>query len=237
MADFLTTAAIVQKIEGIITSAQKKLVLVSPYLQLSRNVLERLQDADRRKVKLVLICREKDLKEGERETLLKLENLELFYSENLHAKCYFNEKGMVITSMNLYEFSQQNREMGIFLTKREQAYKDAFHETNSIIAAAQKQTSRVRRDSGRAAAGIAERVAEKLRKSRKAKKTSKGYCIRCAEVIDHNPEHPLCSSCYSSWARYKDETYSEKHCHTCGRDENTSFAKPQCYECWKKATA
>ncbi len=237
MADFLNTAAVVQKIDGIITGARKKLVLVSPYLQLSKNVFEQLQDAGRRKVKLVLVCREKDLKEEEWGSLLRLENLTLYFYENLHAKCYFNEKEMVITSMNLYEFSQQNREMGIFLTKRERAYKDAVDETDSIIAAAQKQTSRVRRDSGRSSAGISERVTEKGRRSRKTKKTSKGYCIRCAEVIDHNPKHPLCPSCYARWARYKDKDYSEKYCHTCGRDEEASFAKPRCYECWNKASA
>lgn len=235
MADFLTTAAVVQKIDGIITGARKKLVLVSPYLQLSKTVVERLQDASRRKVMLVLVCREKDLKEEERETLLKLENLTLYFSENLHAKCYFNEKEMVITSMNLYEFSQQNREMGIFLTKREPAYKGAVAETKSIIAAAQEQTSSVRRDLG--SAGTSKGVIEKRGRYRKAKKQSEGYCIRCAEVINHHPAYPLCPSCYARWVRYKDENYPEKHCHTCGRDEDTSFAKPRCYKCWKKAAA
>ncbi len=72
MADFLNTAAVVQKIDGIITGARKKLVLVSPYLQLSKNVFEQLQDAGRRKVKLVLVCREKDLKEEVWGSLLRL---------------------------------------------------------------------------------------------------------------------------------------------------------------------
>lgn len=38
--------------------------------------------------------------------------------KNLHAKCYLNENEAIITSMNLYEFSQMNNnEMGIHLTK------------------------------------------------------------------------------------------------------------------------
>ena len=40
------------------------------------------------------------------------DHVHLYFSKNLHAKCYLNEKKMIITSMNLYEFSQvNNREM------------------------------------------------------------------------------------------------------------------------------
>ena len=45
--------------------------------------------------------------------LTELKNAKLYYLNNLDAKCYFNEKSMVITSLNLYDFSEQNnREMG-----------------------------------------------------------------------------------------------------------------------------
>ena len=37
--------------------------------------------------------------------------------KNLHAKCYLNEKEALLTSMNLYEYSQEhNDEMGILVS-------------------------------------------------------------------------------------------------------------------------
>ena len=47
MAEFLTTAAIANRIEDVIKKARGKLVLVSPYLQLSATVLQRLKDAEK----------------------------------------------------------------------------------------------------------------------------------------------------------------------------------------------
>ena len=45
-------------------------------------------------------------------------NLKVYYLDNLHAKCYLNEDTALITSMNLYDYSEQNnREMGIEVKK------------------------------------------------------------------------------------------------------------------------
>ena len=49
MAEFLTTKGISFHIEHIIRNAKNRLILISPYLQLSKNFFERLQGADRRK--------------------------------------------------------------------------------------------------------------------------------------------------------------------------------------------
>ena len=39
-------------------------------------------------------------------------------SRTLHAKCYFNEQNLVISSMNLYDFSEVNNwEMSILIDK------------------------------------------------------------------------------------------------------------------------
>ncbi len=41
--------------------------------------------------------------------------------QDLHAKCYLNENEALLTSMNLYEFSQSNNdEMGLIVSKREE---------------------------------------------------------------------------------------------------------------------
>ena len=79
------------------------------------------------------------MKITERKQLDSIENLTLYYYQNLHAKCYFNETEMVITSMNLYEFSERNnREMGLLIKKTEDSeiFNDTVNETHSIIQAA-----------------------------------------------------------------------------------------------------
>jgi phosphatidylserine/phosphatidylglycerophosphate/cardiolipin synthase-like enzyme len=58
------------------------------------------------------------------------------FCKNLHAKCYMNEEMCIITSLNLYEFSQvNNNEMGILIQRSDdsQLYKDAYEEAQRII--------------------------------------------------------------------------------------------------------
>ena len=58
------------------------------------------------------------------------------FCKNLHAKCYMNEEMCIVTSLNLYEFSQvNNNEMGILIQRAEdsQLYKDAYEEAQRII--------------------------------------------------------------------------------------------------------
>jgi len=116
MAEFLTTTGAEHYIEDIVSNAHNRLVLICPYLKLSKTWLERLRDADRRNVKIFIVCGKEELKSDVRKQLQQLKNLELFFFENLHAKCYFNEERMVITSWNMYDSShEKNREMGILL--------------------------------------------------------------------------------------------------------------------------
>ncbi|MGE0567601.1 MAG: DUF559 domain-containing protein [Bacteroidia bacterium] len=61
-----------------------------------------------------------------------------------------------------------------------------------------------------------------------------GYCIRCEEEIDFDPDKPLCSECYSSWNRYKNYDYEENVCHSCGDNESTSMGRPLCWDCYKE---
>lgn len=116
MAEFLTTNGTSYNIENIIIEAKNRLVLISPYLQLSKTFYERLKDATNRNVKVTIVYGKDELKPNEKNSLAELKNVELKYFQNLHAKCYLNESKMVITSMNMYEFSEKtNREMGVLL--------------------------------------------------------------------------------------------------------------------------
>lgn len=79
MAEFLTTNGTSYHIENIIIGAEKKLVLVSPYLQISKTFYERLKDASKKNVKIKIIFGKDELKPNEKNSLAELKNLELLY--------------------------------------------------------------------------------------------------------------------------------------------------------------
>jgi hypothetical protein len=65
----------------------------------------------------------------------------------------------------------------------------------------------------------------------------RGCCIRCKAAVTLNPEHPYCGDCFKSWKRYENPAYQEKHCHMCGADNASTFAKPICYDCYSRHKA
>ena len=70
------------------------------------------------------------------ETVRGLTYIRTSFCKNLHAKCYMNENMCIVTSLNLYEFSQvNNNEMGILIQRSEdgQLHKDAYDEAQRII--------------------------------------------------------------------------------------------------------
>src|SRR5438552_576068 len=138
MAEFLTTHGTAFQIENVIAGAKTRLTLVSPFLKLSKTLTERLKDAARRGVKITIVFGKEELEREQGHTLAALADAHLYFLPNLHAKCYFNEDRMVITSMNMYEFSEKhNREMGVLLEAGEPGYADAVREVDSIIAASE----------------------------------------------------------------------------------------------------
>jgi hypothetical protein len=142
MAEFVVTNGSSHYIEKIVIEAKQKLVLVTPYLNLSDNFLKRLYDADRRGVQIIIVYGKDQLKGVEREKLKNLVNLEIYFCQNLHAKCYHNEESLLLTSMNLYEFSEKNnREMGVFFTCRKdrKIFDATLAEIDSIIAFSNKE--------------------------------------------------------------------------------------------------
>lgn len=227
MAKFLRTSGISHHIEQIILQAQKELVLVSPYLKLSKTFMERLNDASANGVNIKIIYGKSELKDDQLNSLQALKNTQLYYCENLHAKCYFNESQMVITSMNFYEFSEKNnREMGVFIEHNSDKalFDDAAKETKSIIGSSVLKWP-------------PENKVKEVRTYSKpqAKKFEKytGNCIRCEDEIKYNPEKPYCTNCFSSWNEWQNFDYKESVCHKCGRKENTTILKPECYNCYR----
>ncbi len=182
-----------------------------------------------------------------------MKNARIYFLGNLHAKCYFNEQSMVITSLNLYDFSEQNnREMGVLVTNGEdkELFKEAVGEARRIISMAtlqnlgekrREQTSVKRPEKAKVAPtsakdspgvtllrGFAEILSE-------ASGSKRGYCIRCGGRIPYNLDYTYCSTCFSDWVKHRgNPNYIERkgHYHTCGNSAATSRVKPECSSCY-----
>ena len=136
MAKFLNTSATNFFLEELIKNAKERLILISPYLRLNDRIKELLEDKNRLKIDIRIIYGKSDLHPDEIKWMQKLEYIRVSFCKNLHAKCYLNEQSCIISSLNLYEFSQvNNNEMGILIQKDDDfdVYKDAYEEAQRII--------------------------------------------------------------------------------------------------------
>jgi hypothetical protein len=233
MAEFITTKGAAYHLERIISGASRHLTLISPYLQISDVFLQRLHDAGRRGVTTTIVYGKSDLRTGEDAKVRNVRGVRLLYLQNLHAKCYFNETDMIITSMNMFEASEQNREMGIYLVAGEPAYAGAVREAESIIAAAQVRQPTGRVEEARQSEGPFTVFGRLLSKAYSAVGTQ-GHCIRCGEAVRLDPDRPFCRTCYNVWSVYSNQDYKERFCHECGRSELTSARRPLCLTCFRK---
>jgi len=220
---FLTTLEASAKVEKIIREAKNELTIITPFLKLSNLFLERFRDAENRGVRIKLVYGKRELDSKEQNSLEQLNNLDLYFCESLHAKCYFNEEQMVITSLNLYDYSiKNNREMGVYIKREEneKLFNDALTEANSIIQSAILEKLSVEKE---------------IHVEDEDTNHRTGFCIRHHKTISFNPEQPLCTSCYKVWVEFGDPDYPENYCHACGKIASTSYRKPLCWKCYNNS--
>jgi phosphatidylserine/phosphatidylglycerophosphate/cardiolipin synthase-like enzyme len=136
MAKFLNTSATNYYLEELIKNASDRLILISPFLKLNDRIKELLEDKDRLKIDVRIVYGKSELQPSEINWLKELSFVRTSFCKNLHAKCYINEESCIITSLNLYEFSQvNNNEMGVYVSRNNdpEMYKDAYEEAQRII--------------------------------------------------------------------------------------------------------
>lgn len=136
MAKFLNTSATNYYLEELIKNASERLILISPFLKLNDRIKELLEDKNRLKIDVRIVYGKNELHPEEINWLKELSFVRTSFCKNLHAKCYINEESCIISSLNLYEFSQvNNNEMGIVVNRTDDptVYKDAFEEAQRII--------------------------------------------------------------------------------------------------------
>lgn len=242
MAKYLRTSGISAGVEELIREARERLYIISPYLKLSDNIKELLNDKEREKIEVRIIFGKQELNPSEMSYLQNLKYVRLYFSKNLHAKCYLNEKKMIISSMNLYEFSQQNnREMGILIERNietdKQVYEDAWKDIESIL---NNATDFAYVEAPKEYEKVKDLSTKQLSSKIEPKKTNNkqaGYCIRTRAEIPFNLEKPMTYDAYKSWNKVGNRDFPEKFCHFSGEPSNgeTSVNKPIMKKYWKKA--
>jgi phosphatidylserine/phosphatidylglycerophosphate/cardiolipin synthase-like enzyme len=136
MAKFLVTSGLTYKLEELIKATADRLILISPYLQFSKKIKDNIHSLNIEKRDIRIIYRENKLQVEESNWLESQIGVRTSVCSSLHAKCYLNEKEAIVTSMNLYKYSQDNNdEMGIYLTKENDPdlYQDIFNEANRLL--------------------------------------------------------------------------------------------------------
>jgi len=119
MTKFVQGSELNATLEKIIKKAESTLVLVSPYIKLHSRVKDGLKPKKNfPELKIVIVYGKSEngnrLAKDDLEFLKEFPNIEIRYEKNLHAKYYGNESAGLITSMNLYDFSQNNNiEVGV----------------------------------------------------------------------------------------------------------------------------
>ncbi|ANQ84489.1 hypothetical protein dqs_1441 [Azoarcus olearius] len=136
MAKFLNTSATNYFLEELIKNAKDRLILISPFLKLNDRMKELLADKNRLKIDVRIVYGKSELQPEEINWLKELTYIRTSFCKNLHAKCYMNEELAIITSLNLYEFSQiNNNEMGVLIRREEdcELYRETYDEAQRII--------------------------------------------------------------------------------------------------------
>jgi phosphatidylserine/phosphatidylglycerophosphate/cardiolipin synthase-like enzyme len=92
----------------------KKLIIISPFISISEDLIKILSSSDGI---IYLFCRENDKINNLKQ---KLKNVRFYFNNNLHAKIYSSENNTIITSLNLYEYSQiNNYEIGLMFNNND----------------------------------------------------------------------------------------------------------------------
>lgn len=263
MAKFLHGNELNSEIGNIFENANDILVLVSPFIKLHHRYADSLKskvDNDKLSIRIVFGKNEgditKSLSHDDLNFFMQFPDVEIRYEKRLHAKFYANESAQILTSMNLYDYSQdQNIEAGIkteysilgniasklvssdgYLDKDAWDYFKRVFEHSEVLYRNVPQYEPVLLGLSKKYTGFKteiDRISEhfnvtKHRFDAPISKQQEGYCIRYGDKIPFNPQRPYSEKAYKSWAIYKNPNYKEKFCHRTGQPSNgmTSMANP-----------
>lgn len=257
MAKFLKGNDLNTEIGKIFENAESKLMLISPYIKLHHRYADELKAKvinDKLEIIIVFGKNERDItKSLTNEDLAffkQFPNIEIRYEKRLHAKFYANETTQILTSMNLYDYSQdENIEAGVktnfnplsniaakLIVGEKTVDEDAWGYFKKVVEHSEllfKNEPEYESSWG----GLTKRfkgIKNKIDKisehflNKPNQKTAyqknnypeMGFCIRTGEQIPFNPQRPFSNRAFESWSKFKNENYPEKYCHKTGKLSN-----------------
>jgi phosphatidylserine/phosphatidylglycerophosphate/cardiolipin synthase-like enzyme len=204
---------VLPEILAIVTNASRGVTFVTPYLGLWVHLKNAMEEAIARGVAISFVVRAGEKKQIQEVKWLRDHKIRVYEVPNLHAKIYFNERQVLVSSMNIYDASTTNSLEFAMLVRNE---KDARKLREYVIRMAGRTDSSFR-------AAISTTGDAQV-----------AFCIRDRTGMGFNMSMPLCDKCYPKWAKYKNRSYTEKYCHSCGKSIETTFARPLCSSCYRK---
>jgi hypothetical protein len=244
----VTDEEVPSRIRYIIESAEEEVILVSPYVDNWQRLFDWLPMAVKKGVNVLLLTRRDEGRDGQPQfggtsgaailARLAEEGVEVRWLEKLHSKIYANENEVVVTSMNLLASSAANsKEIGLSLTNGRNVdavrqYLENLSALSQPFAAPSPKKSST--NPVRKKAKTANTKPAKASKKTGSSASTTAHCIRCETTIPFSMDRPLCDKDYKIWAQYEDPDYQETYCHSCGKERETSYAKPVCLSCFKK---
>lgn len=139
---FLFNTDLVAELVNLIKNADRKLILISPFIDLSQEVKSALDEhKSKHDFELIVLFGKnenniyKSLKKDSFEFLKTFPNVDIRYNERLHAKFYQNDFDYIMTSLNLYDYSlAKNIEVGIkFNYSSKSVLGKVLNGTNNIL--------------------------------------------------------------------------------------------------------
>ncbi len=245
-----TDGAVSSAVLDLIREAKEYVVIVSPYNRFWGHLKDDLHLAiQQRKVRVVAFYRSgEDV--GDIPWLVN-EGATAYAVPYLHAKLYLSESSVLLTSMNLTR-GEYSLEVGVQVDEpgatelrnyAKQRLMGLGTKFDPATAAAQTPPIREHREPREPSRESPTR--DRVIRTRdsvmgKIKGTITtiranvvgGKCVRCNAPISFNTARPLCEEHFKEWDRFKNPNYVERYCHKCGRDWQTTFAKPLCIHCF-----
>jgi phosphatidylserine/phosphatidylglycerophosphate/cardiolipin synthase-like enzyme len=107
----------------LIKNADEYLFLISPYIKLHSRIKDQLKlKRSLAELQIIIVFGKSEdgqsnrISEEDLTFLKEFPNIQIRYEKSLHAKYYASEDGALITSLNLYDFSQNNNiEVGVWM--------------------------------------------------------------------------------------------------------------------------
>lgn len=113
------------KISTLIAESNEKFYAITPYVKVAdwKKIIVSIEQAKKRNVAITFFIREIDQKNYEILTHL---GVDIFKIAGLHTKLYFNETEVIVSSMNLYEFSDLHSIDIAILYKDKESYNKIY---------------------------------------------------------------------------------------------------------------